>query len=661
MTTLPEKRRSDPPSAERSRLHWTWLALVCALTLLAWSILRATLGARLVWDGQLSSRLLSEAMVRGLRFDLATLAYLVAPWLLGMALIPQRWNPRPWMTQVRWLTLAALIFSILFACVGEWIFWDEFSTRFNFIAVDYLMYTHEVIGNIRQSYPVAGILTVIFSLASLIVVLLRRHIEFRTFPLKTNYRLALTTMAVILPTAANLMTSIDDMEFSSNAYANELVGNGWFSMAAAMRRNELDYDRFYRVIPQEEAEATLKTLNVRRLATREFSSRPPDRVNSTPMAPFQRTPRHVVLITVESLSAEFLGSYGSTKGLTPEMDRLAANGYRFNRLLATGTRTVRGLEALSLGTPPIPGQAIVRRPDNGHLATIGELLEHQGVNPYFIYGGYGYFDNMNAYFAANDYHVIDRTDIPKEAIVFENVWGVADESLFDQTLKTMNHAVDRGESVFIHVMTTSNHRPYTYPDGRIDIPSPGGRAGAVKYTDHAIGGFIRQAKTQPWFRDTLFVIVADHCASVAGKSKLPVANYRIPVIFYGPDLLAPGEDNRLASQIDLAPTLLQIMGKQGGDQFFGQSLLSPESKTENERAFISNYQELGYLKGNILTVLSPRQKVEAFRIDPQTLAATPTEPEPKLVRETVAYYQTSARAFKQGTLLSPDYPGLFRR
>jgi phosphoglycerol transferase MdoB-like AlkP superfamily enzyme len=317
---------------------------------------------------------------------------------------------------------------------------------------------------------------------------------------------------------------------------------------------------------------------------------------------------------------------------------------------------VRGLEALSLGTPPIPGQAIVRRPSNEHLATLGELLEHQGYSIFFFYGGYGYFDNMNTYFRNNDYQIVDRTDFPSESIVFENIWGVADEVLFANTLTVLDTATLNKKPFFAHVMTVSNHRPYTYPDGRIDIPSPGGREGAVKYTDYAIGQFIEQAKTKPWFKDTLFVIVADHCAAVAGNTKLPVASYHIPMIFYAPDMLTPSTYSRMASQIDLAPTLIDLLGAKGDDHFFGQSLF--ESTPLPERVFISNYQELGYYKNGVLTVLAPKQRADAFQIDPLTYASTPTAIDQTLLNEAIAYYQTASRAYKQGDLRSPDYSRL---
>jgi phosphoglycerol transferase MdoB-like AlkP superfamily enzyme len=207
--------------------------------------------------------------------------------------------------------------------------------------------------------------------------------------------------------------------------------------------------------------------------------------------------------------------------------------------------------------------------------------------------------------------------------------------------------------VFTHIMTTSNHRPFTYPAGRIDIPSPGGREGGVKYTDWAIGKFIEDARRKPWFDETLFVIVADHCAAIAGKTRLPVGGYRIPLILYAPRLVEPAEYAAMISQIDIAPTILDILRVDGDDYFFGRSVF--EVAPVRDRAFISNYQELGYLHGDVLTVLSPRRRIAAYRVDAATFASTPMPVEPQLAKEAIAYYQTAARAFRTGALSAPHY------
>ncbi|MFZ5482965.1 MAG: LTA synthase family protein [Pseudomonadota bacterium] len=589
--------------------------------------------------------------LHGLVFDLAVLSWLVAPVLVLQVL--RRPAPRPASAWRRAAVLAffwlGLVFG-LFVALAEWTFWEEFSTRFNFIAVDYLIYTHEVIGNIVESYPVVPLLAGIALLASVATWALRGPLtEAARDRTGRPYR---NLLALLLPVAAWTGVDIDQMRFSDNAYANELSGNGLMTFLAAARRNELDYDRFYLTLPQPEADRILAGLGVERKPLSQALAPGEDEAETFAPGrlPFRKPPRNIVLISVESLSAKYLGALGGRPGLTPRLDALARDSLLFTRVYATGTRTVRGLEALTLGTPPIPGQAIVRRPGNAHLATLGEILHRQGWDTLFLYGGYGYFDNMNAFFAGNDYLVLDRTDFPEATVGFQNVWGVADEFLYDNTLARLDASHASGKPFLAQVMTTSNHRPYTYPDGRIDIASPGGRRGAVKYTDHALGRFIDQARAKPWFADTLFVITADHCASVAGKTELPVQGYHIPLLFYAPALLKPGRDDRLLSQIDLPPTLLDSVGLPGDDHFFGKSVF--EQRTRDQRAFISNYQSLGYLKDGRLTVLGPKRRVEAYTVDASN-TLTPTAVDPTLRDEAIAYYQTGFRAFKSQALRLP--------
>jgi phosphoglycerol transferase MdoB-like AlkP superfamily enzyme len=648
-----------------------------------------------------------EIFLKGLWFDLCVISVLVAPICLYEAVIPNSWRQKAWHKALRFTYLWLAIAMLLFGAVAEATFWLEFSTRFNFIALDYLIYTSEVIGNIRESYPVGQILAGIGAVAAVILLLIRSRVKQADEDGVTAVqRMCLAVFVCTVPALMMYFGNVDQMEKQylpmvsaqtssnlpagirklagipptgeispKNSYAAELSGNGLFTIAAAQRRNELDYDKFYRTIPQPQANTALVALGVKRTSLGDARKSDLSDEPATNTTPFSSKPKNIVMISVESLSAEFMDSYGGKngemRGLTPEMDKLGKAGMRFDRVFATGTRTVRGLEALSLGTPPIPGQAIVRRPGNDHLSTVGELLKHQGFATYFFYGGYGYFDNMNAYYAANNYTVVDRTDIPKDQVGFENVWGVADEYLFDQALRTLDDKHAKAEAVekvgktekgskapeaqpfFAQIMTTSNHRPFTYPSNRIDIPSPGGREGAVKYTDYAIGKFIKDASKKPWFKDTLFVIVADHCASAAGKTRLPVAGYRIPLIFYAPALLKPAVFSPMISQIDIAPTMMEVLGKNGSAQFFGRSVFEPSPVPE--RAFISNYQALGYMKDNLLTVLLPKQVVESYQVDPKTLATTPAPVNAQLRDEAIAYYQTASKAFKTGALKAPFY------
>jgi phosphoglycerol transferase MdoB-like AlkP superfamily enzyme len=634
--------------------------LVVGIALSIWLLLRVVLSVQIGFS-QFSIKELAGIFINGFWFDLSALAYLMVPWLLISLVIPNALRHKSWVNHIRWGVAGFLTFSLIFGAVSEYIFWQEFTTRFNFIAVDYLIYTNEVIGNIRESYPVPLILVGIALIAFLIVFTLSRVIRFETVQRSGKQKLGLGIVMIALPLLSFQFANVDQMEFSKNTYANELSGNGVFSFSAAARRNELDYDKFYKTMPQIQALSVLKSIGVDRKTTSVIVAAENDDgskhtqylKSAKQLAPdlgsFKRQPKNVVLISVESLSADYLGTYGNEQNLTPYLNQLAGESLVFDKVFATGTRTVRGLDALSIAIPPIPGQAIVHRPDTDHLATIGELLEVKGYSTFFIYGGYGVFDSMNKYFKGNDYKVIDRTDFDKATIQSENVWGVDDESLFNHSLRILDQNVKSQKPFFAHIMTTSNHRPYTYPENKIDLPQ-GSRRGAVKYTDYAIGQFMEKAKTKPWFKDTLFVIVADHCASVAGKTKLPIAKYHIPLFFYAPDLLPAGHYQRMVSQIDIVPTLLDVLGTSGAQHFYGQSMFKAAREQLPERAFVSNYQALGYYKNNKLIVLSPKQTVEAYDIDAVSLEAEPAPIDKRLLNEAIAYYQTTARAYKHGEL-----------
>jgi phosphoglycerol transferase MdoB-like AlkP superfamily enzyme len=260
---------------------------------------------------------------------------------------------------------------------------------------------------------------------------------------------------------------------------------------------------------------------------------------------------------------------------------------------------------------------------------------------------------MNAFFDANDYRVVDRRGIPSDRIEFENVWGVADEHLYDQVIDEIERekAAHPGRPVFAHVMTTSNHRPYTYPAGRIDIPPGTGREGAVKYTDYAIGRLIERARTRAWFDDTVFVITADHGANARGTTQIPVDKYLIPVLVYAPKHIAPRRIDRLMSQIDIAPTLLGALDFSHYTKFLGRDVL--HSAPTTDRAFVANFQTLGYLRGEEIVLLQPKRKVAVFRRRGEALVPLP-DPDPSLVREAIAFYQVASHAFRNGLYLDEE-------
>lgn len=616
-----------------------------AISLLAlFALTRASLLMRVITDVPVSLPLLARVFGFGLGFDLAVVLYGCVPFVWLIAAAPERlWRTRTLRIALHTSAIAGL-FAFGFAAVAEWIFWGEFSARFNFIAVDYLVYTREVLGNIRQSYPVvplvAGVLVAALAVWALFV---RDAIEISAqSSAGWRTRSALAVAAGVAALACFELTPMRPPRIDENRFANELAANGLYNLFSAFRNNELDYAPFY--LTEDPADVSRELRALLKAPRSAFASDDPVGLTRDIVAARPERRLNVVLIVVESLSAKFLGAFGNDEGLTPNLDRLAQEGLLFTNLRATGTRTVRGLEAISLSVPPTPGYSIVKRPQNAKLFSLDTVLREYGYRSRFFYGGYSYFDNMGPFFASNGFEVIDRSDLSDDEAEFANAWGVADEFVFRRVLREGRRSYEAGERFLSLVLTTSNHRPFTYPEGRIDIPSGEGRAGAVKYTDWAIGSFIEAARKQDFFANTVFVIVADHCASSAGELDIPVEQYHIPMLVLAPGHVSPGRVDHLASQMDLAPTLLELLGFSYRSRFFGRDILT--LAREDERALLGTYQRLGYLKRGMLTVLSPVRRVDVYRIEPngdQTPLTRRAAGE--RVDEAVAYYQSASAAF----------------
>ncbi len=579
--------------------------------------------------------------VIGLFYDLIMASYFIIPLVIYIWLMPDKIFRKRWQRFLLYGYFLIIIFLLLFNAVSEWFFWDEFSTRYNFIAVDYLIYTTEVVGNIWQSYPVGKLLIALFIISIFLFWISRKYIKASTVTsLRFKHRSLIAVILLALPVLSFMVVSNKLKNFSNNQYANELSGDGLYDFGSAFINNELDYPTFYTKISDEEVNTTLKKLLNTNNST--FSNKSGIERQITNHGAEKRM--NVVLISVESLSANFLRDFGNKDGLTPNLDSLANHGILFTNLYASGTRTVRGLEALALSIPPTPGQSIVKRPANENLFSLGSVFRSKGYNTSYIYGGYGYFDNMSYFFGHNGYDVIDRDALSKEEIHYENIWGVADEDLFTLSLRKLDNYYKSGKPFFTQIMTVSNHRPYTYPEGRVNIPSHTNREGAVKYTDYAIGKFIKDAGKKPWFDNTIFVIVADHCASSAGKVELPVDKYHIPMIIYSPKNIQAQHFNRLTAQIDIAPTLLGMLNFSYKSKFFGYDIFRLEPG--RERAFISTYQSLGYIHNGKLLILEPNRKVEQFTPNFNTGESKPEKVDQELLKEAIAYYQGASYLYK---------------
>ena len=602
-----------------------------------------------------------RAFITGFLYDLTIGLLFLTIYSIYLLVLPKKLIGSIFDKVFTYFYLIIIFIIIYFSLLAEIPFWDEFGVRFNFIAVDYLIYTYEVIENINQSYPLPLIIAILLGLVIGTFVLLKKLNAFRnTFTSKISFGkrafYAIPILIVVTILGVTMKNKLAD--FSNNLVINEIGKNGAFSFLSAFQSNELDYQTFYPTLSDKEAYPIVKKDLLQ--DNQKYRSSFYDDITRITEGNGIQNP-NIILVAIESFSADFLTAFGNTGNLTPNYDRLANESIFFTNLYATGTRTVRGMEALTLSVPPTPGNSIVRRPDNQNLFSIATILRQKNYQPYFIYGGDGYFDNMNNFFGGQGFDIVDRNrgnplsedikthryNISDDEVSFENAWGICDDDIYRQAIKYADISSKNNKPFFQFVMTTSNHKPYTFPNGKIDLPQ-GEREGAVKYTDYALGKFIADAHKKPWFSNTVFVIVADHCASSAGKWEINIDKHHIPAIIYNSGNNAEKID-RLASQIDVMPTLFGYLNWNYTTSLYGKDI--NKTKPGEERAFIGNYRTLGLLKNDIFTQIDDRKRVKQFNVSGADKALTEIKNKNNdLVKETISYYQTASERYKNGKM-----------
>lgn len=562
-----------------------------------------------------------------------SLFYLMLPYLLYLLFLPQRKQNSRLDKVITLILYTIFVYALLFEKIAAFIFWDEFSAAFNFIAVDYLVYTNEVISNIYQSYPVNLILSALL-LVALVIVFFTKRFLFTDVPApKFVKRLAGVIIYILICAAFYNCVDMSKLELNKNYYNNEIAKEGTYSLFSAFLKNELPYDDFY--LTQDKKENLQILQNKFGGKNVEFLN-PQDNIARQISSYRAENKANVIIVLMESMSAKYLNE-NLAQGMpevTPNLSKLAEEGLFFSRAYATGTRSVRGIEALTLSVLPLPGMSIVRRPNNENLHNVGSIFRDKGYDIKWIYGGYGYFDNMNYFFGNNGFEIVDRGAWQEDEITFANAWGASDEDTFNKVLREADKSYAAGRPFMTTLLTISNHRPYTYPEGRIDLPSKkSGRLGGVKYADYAIGKFIEEAKRKLWFDNTVFVFVADHTSGAAGKDEINLEGYHIPLIIYAPKLVAAKRIDTPVSQIDALPTLLGLLNFNYESRFYGQDALS---ETYESRFFVSNYQKIGYVKDGVDVILKP---VKQYSFEPIN---SPKEIVEEYLREAVAFYQQAS-------------------
>lgn len=517
----------------------------------------------------------------------------------------------------RMIVLCALFTAAAFGAAVEFCFFEEFNSRYNHIALDYLLYPGEVATNVWESYPVPLVAGGAVVVGITLAWLAGRRLPRGPLPVtRASRALSRGVAAVVLLLACAFVAGAIPASVADNRITSEIAQNGLVGLVRAWRTAELQYDAYYATVPTPEA-------RTRTAAFLGFPAPTPAQL-AAPAGEFElqrrigtpgRRPLDVVVVLEESLGSPFVGVLGAKRGdLTPCIDRWSRSGLLLENLVATGNRTVRGLEGVLCSFVPLPGDSITKRTPPSAVATIARVFASHEYETAFFYGGAGTFDGMEPFMSKNGWNTFfEQRDFPPGC--FTTAWGVADEHIFDALLEHQEAAAREGRRFFGTLLSVSNHKPYLVPAGRTPIADgPRSREGAVSYSDWAIGRYLDAAQAKGLLEHTVVLIVGDHGARAYGRELIPVDSYRIPALFLSPDAQWKGRRfTPLCSQVDLAPTLVSLAGLEAEVPFLGRDLTSLADGPG--RAFVQHNRDVGVLTDDLLVVLGLQKTVTFYERD----------------------------------------------
>ncbi|QDV48391.1 LTA synthase family protein [Gimesia fumaroli] len=548
----------------------------------------------------------------GLQFDVLVALCFVVPQLFHITIFSNR---RVRGKTSRLLLDGAWIIAFLFLpfiCIAEFIFFDEFQSRLNYIAFEYIVYPTEVCCNIWESYPLIDLIAIVGACGGSLWFLLRKNFHKRIatpMPWKRRYGFLVSCLTGIMILWSTI--GADSRQISRDRVANECTWNGLYSFVYYAWTCRFDFKENYVTIESSEVDQRLRQQIVGdHDELNKGSNNPVDRIVDTgrPQQDY-----NVVLILEESLGSDFIGVLGDNRKLTPYFDELTRKGVLFDNFYATGNRTARALEAVLTSMPPIPTESILKRDHSNRVFTLANVLAKRGYERLFMTGGRGLFDGVRSFMKSNGFNrFIEQSDFQNP--IFANAWGVSDEDLFRKSLGELDNMHSAGRPFFATILTVSNHRPYTYPEGR--IPEKGqSRENAVKYADWALGYFFREAQSHDFYRNTIFIVMGDHGARVSGSQLFPMSSYRVPVLMIQPEGKGKGTRcSTLACSLDIAPTIMGRLGSDYRSVFFGYDALLKDPK--KGRAVMQHNHDVALLDSkNHMVVLGFGKSVESFKLD----------------------------------------------
>lgn len=284
---------------------------------------------------------------------------------------------------------------------------------------------------------------------------------------------------------------------------------------------------------------------------------------------------NVVIIIVESLSAEYTGVGNPRHGYTPFLDALADRGIYFKNGFANGRRSIDAPPSILAGLPHLRDETFFCT-QSKQLKGLGSALKEHGYNTSFFHGGKNgtmSFDSFSRRMGFDDYYGLNEYPRPEDS---DGIWGIYDEPYLQYFARQLTARQQPFASV---LFTLSIHNPYKippqhegkFPEGELPIHR------TVAYFDYALKKFFETAEKTPWYKNTLFIITGDHIGPTSAIPPRMIDNYRVPLLFFHPGRALPKVNPaRIAQHVDIGPSVLQFLGIAADKTLpFGHSIFDP--------------------------------------------------------------------------------------
>ena len=490
-----------------------------------------------------------------------------------------------------------IISVLIYMEIATYPFIAQYDVRPNFLFVEYLEYPKEVFSMIIADYKIQLFIALVLISSFIYFYLKLFNDEFIKIYNTSYIKRVILFIPLLLVLVIGIRSSfghrpanISDAMISSNRILNEITKNSLYSVAYAIYANKKfspkDISKRYGKIDINEAIKRVQNrLNIQSDNKKEFLKRFEKSHFET------NNTKNIVIFLQESLGAQFVQATGGQKGITPKLNALAKEGILFTDMYSNGTRSVRGIAGVTSGIFSIPGKGVVKRnKSQNDFFTFSKILKPLGYHTSFIYGGESHFDNMKGWFLGNGFdEIIDETKFKNPKFV--GTWGICDEEVVIRANEEFKKLHSKNKKFASLIFSTSNHNPFDFPDDKIkliDGVSKKSVKNAIKYADFAIGRFIELAKKEQYYKDTIFIIVADHNVRVYGNDAVPVNMFHIPAVILG-DNIKPQVYSKLATQADLLATTLDLAGISANVPIMGHSIYSNKKQNLTLLQFNNTY------------------------------------------------------------------------